>query len=279
MLMEVDHFDMEHQRAMVTAERREAHTRWMQKHSINQRFNLETSRIRARILVDEAYRQEKAHLAHQYAYVKQLLGNKSAVPPSATMPQKRSPLTATTAQTNFFSPAKGNVYYQPDGMSSPHRGRCNCACIRAPTYRLLTPKFRAMNLLKAHYDPVKLEAAVDALMDTYCDDHAMMLDLTARFGPDPPPDPALWLRSVQERMEKIDEKWRGIGAAVASEMHNTDAFPIVIRNLSIMRIFLEGSQAAGYGCDVMERARRDAVHQRLLERLSEQGALFVRPSK
>jgi hypothetical protein len=276
MLMEVDHFDMEHQRAMVMAERREAHTRWMQKHSSGLRFNLETSRIRARILVDEAYRQEKAHLAHQYAYVKQLLGNKSAVPPSTMVPQKRSPLTATTGQTNF-SPAKGSVYYQPETLGSPHRGRCNCACIRAPTHRLLTPKYRAMNLLKAHYDPVKLEAAVDALMDTYCDDNAMMLDLTARFGPDPAPEPALWLRSVQDRLELVDEKWKNIGAAVASEMHNSDAFPIVIRNLSIMRIFLEGSQAAGYGCDVMERARRDAVHHRLLERLSDQGTLFMRP--
>ena len=133
-----------------------------------------------------------------------------------------------------------------------------------------------MNLLINRFASEKLEGAVDSLRRTYPSDDEMMGDLIDRYGPEPDVvDPALWLRSIDERLENVDQKWRDIGSDVKHEMSDADRFATVIRNLSIMRIFLEGSQAQHYGCDSSERCRRDAVHSAVLDKLEMKGTLFL----
>jgi hypothetical protein len=83
---------------------------------------------------------------------------------------------------------------------------------------------------------------------------------------------------VEERVANCDRKWKDIGNAVMDEMRYRDAYSNVIRNLSIMRIFLEGSQAPQYACDTNERARRDAFHQNVLDQLAMDRQLFLTPT-
>jgi len=102
-----------------------------------------------------------------------------------------------------------------------------------------------------------------------------MSDLVYRYGPEKETiNPKFWLRSVEERLASVNQRWREIGRKVKAEMRDRDNFSNVIRNLSIMRIFLEGSQAQSYGCDLSERARRDAFHQEVLDRLDNERKLF-----
>jgi len=260
------YLDMDAQRCAVANEKQRSHEKWVQKHSSALRLDLTSSRIRLRLLVDEACAQERMHLMHQYHHVKQLIGNTSKKLGDINRNASPARRAKEASTDDIFGCASSAV-------SSKQHG--NCACVRAPAFRVLTPKYRAMNLLRMHYDASKLEVAVDALRDTYNDDNAMMGDLIERFGDEPEPEPAMWLRSIDERMRFVDDKWSGIGKCVSSDMDGRDNYQTVIRNLSIMRIFLEGSQSSMYGCDTSERSRRDALHQRVLDRLYISNQLFV----
>lgn len=235
-----------HQKVVVEAERRRRHQSWCEQHEDKQRFDHKSSEIRAMFLVGEAYRLEKSHLQHQLAYCQRL------------------------------------VRQQDADTSSPSRMRCesekaeDCACLRAPVYRQLTPKYRAMNLLAPHFANLDLERTIDSLQNTYENDHEMMEDLLSRYGPeDPEVDPHIWLKSIRHRQSQLKSKWDGIAKAVRNEFRVRDNFTSVIRNLSIMRIFLEGSQSPTYSCDSTERLRRDAFHQSVLMELQRDGKLFI----
>jgi hypothetical protein len=133
-----------------------------------------------------------------------------------------------------------------------------------------------MNLLQPHFSDCDLESTIETLQQTYDNDHEMIEDLLGRYGPeDPAVDPHIWMKSIRFRKSNLVNKWKSIAAAVKSEFRFRDNFPTVIRNLSIMRIFLEGSQAPSYSCDTTERLRRDAFHQSVLEELQRRGTLFV----
>lgn len=238
--------NLEHQRLMVDAEKRRKHQEWCEQHQHQQKFDTKASQIRALFLVGEAHRLEKEHLSHQSRYCKLLIKK------------------------------------QEGDASSPSRIRCeselitDCPCLRAPVYRQLTPKYRAMNLLQPHFADCDLENTIETLQQTYENDFEMMEDLLSRYGPEEPEvDPHIWMKSIQWRQSTLGAKWKQIAKSVKNEFRFRDNFPTVIRNLSIMRIFLEGSQASTYSCDTTERLRRDAFHQSVLEELQRRGTLFV----
>jgi hypothetical protein len=263
--------DMDNQRYQIDQHKRQLHEQWVSQHQAATRFDIETSRIRALVLVNEAWRLEKAHLQHQLAHVRKLIVKAKQDAATATIqPRPSQKIGGTTVGSNNNI----NNHLHSSSPSSPCAGEC--ACLRAPIYRTLTPKFRAMNLLQRHFDAKKLETAVDNLRRTYASDHAMMDDLLFRYGPEPTDvNPSLWLRSVEDRIAHVDKKWQQIGTDVRMEMQDNDQFQTVIRNLSIMRIFLEGSQANTYSCDFTERGRRDAFHQAVLDKLADCGTLFL----
>ena len=127
-----------------------------------------------------------------------------------------------------------------------------------------------------HVAACDLEATVDELLETYACDHDMVDDLLQRYGPEEPEvDPHIWRMSIEYRLNTFKSRWGQIAKSVKDEFRFRDNFPTVIRNLSIMRIFLEGSQAQTYSCDVQERSRRDAFHHTILQELSKRGSLFL----
>lgn len=234
------------QRMMVDAERRRKHQEWCEQHASQQRFDVKASQIRAMFLVGEAYRLEQQHLKHQELYCRRLI---------------------TIQDGNPASPPR--IRCESDNVS-------DCPCVRAPVFRQLPPKFRAMNLLQPHFANCDLENTIDSLRETYDSDNEMVEDLLHRYGPeDPVVDPHIWMMSIQWRMSTLKAKWHSIGEAVKSEFRYRDNFPTVIRNLSIMRIFLEGSQSCKYACDTSERYRRDAFHQSVLDEIQRRGVLFI----
>jgi len=240
------HLNLDHQRLLVDAERRRRHQEWCEQHAGQQKFDHKSSQIRAQFLVNEAYRLEKEHLNHQETYCRVLIRK------------------------------------QQSDVSSPSRIRCesecitDCPCLLAPIYRQLLPKFRAMNLFQPHFANCDLESTIDTLRETYDNDHEMMDDLLNRYGPEEPEvDPSIWLKSIKWRKSTLAHKWKGISESVKNEFRFRDNFPSVIRNLSIMRIFLEGSQAPTYSCDSTERYRRDAFHQAVLDEIQRRGSLFI----
>lgn len=238
--------DMAQQRQLADMEKRRKHEEWCQAHQQQQVFSHQQSRVRALILVAEARRMELRHLKHQEAYCKKLIRR---------------------VEGDSSSPSK---------IRCESESAADCPCLRAPIYRQLLPKFRAMNLLQQHFADCDLERTVETLQQTYNSDHDMMNDLLYRYGPEGSDvDPHIWMRSIQARLSNLNTKWKNIARCVECEMRDRDAFPVVIRNLSIMRIFLEGSQAPTYSCDASERSRRDAFHQAVLDELDRRGCLFL----
>ena len=254
--VDVPDVDMELQRMLRQKERQAAHEAWVNQHAQHGRFDLDASRIRTRVLVDEARRLEYTHLRHQLHHAKRVLQRHYA---SQGLPAPCSPVS---------SPEKPNA--RP------------CACCLAPPARQLCPKYRAMVILGERFGSDQLEEAVETLRQTYKSDADMLADLTTRYGPEPRKidqvAPDVRYRNVVDKLKECDEKWKAVGFSAMEEMMYRDNFPLVIRNLSIMRIFLEGSQARNYGCDVTERARRDSQHQAVLDRLARRGRLFCEGS-
>lgn len=156
-----------------------------------------------------------------------------------------------------------------------------CGCLHVAGWRLMTPRFRVMALLKKHGEVGNLDAIVDALRQTYTSDAEMIEDMDARYGPEPTDiDAELLARSVEERIATHAERWTAIRANVDMEMQaSAHAFQNVIRTLSVMRIFIEGSQSTSYGIDFSDRQRREAAQQAVLSRLRSQRALFVSPPR
>jgi hypothetical protein len=273
--------DMDLQRHSVYNTRRNNHEKWVAEGLAETKMDHETSKVRAHLLVNEAWMQEKEHLNHQLHAAKTLVRavrrNHSIAPDAATPSPK-----ATRARLAAMSP---NSAASPSRSccASPERHAPSCPCLAAPMCRRITPKYRAMALMKGRFDDAKLAMAVDTIRNTYSSDHDMLEDLQYRYGVDGEDaedvSPQSQLRCVEEKIADVDAKWQGIGNKVKDEMQAPDAFPRVIRNLSIMRIFLEGSQAQQYGCDTSERARRDAYHQNVLDTLSDEGTLFVTPAR
>eukprot|EP01063_Lacrimia_lanifica_P027575 TRINITY_DN3888_c0_g5_i1.p3 TRINITY_DN3888_c0_g5~~TRINITY_DN3888_c0_g5_i1.p3 ORF type:complete len:334 (+),score=135.70 TRINITY_DN3888_c0_g5_i1:222-1223(+) len=90
-------------------------------------------------------------------------------------------------------------------------------------------------------------------------------------------NPELMRRTVEVRMANLYEKWGTIMHAVNMEMLYEDNFPNVIKNLSTMRIFLEGHQTPSYCPDVNERARRCRQYQAVIENVCNgDNGLFLR---
>ena len=239
--------DIEYQRELMDQERRRRHDDWMQRKQAEQRFTHHGSIVRAKLLIAEAYRHERMHLQHQYDHCKRLIAK------------------------------------QMNDVHSPPRVRCeasssrSCACLKAPVFRQLTTKFRAMNILLSHFESRNLEQTVDTILSTYRNENDVIEDLLSRYGPEPEVvDPKLWMRTIKERQAKLEAKWRDIAEAVDEEMYPRDNFQSVIRSFSVMRIFLEGAQSPTYSCDSLDRCRRDSLHRSVLEELEESGALFLR---
>ena len=265
--------DLEEQRQAVFSARRHNHEKWVEQHAGQTKFALRDSQIRAEILVAEAARLERTHLQHQLHAAKEAM---KAVRRNRSI----GALDATPSPTRRRVRRDGDS----DDVHSPARRLPKCGCITAPMHRQLNLKYRAMNLLRGHFDESKIEETVESLRQTYPNDAEMLEDLKYRYGPEEDRDidhvdPQLRLRCAEERLRNVDWKWREIGLSVREEMMHRDCFAQVIRNLSIMRIFLEGSQASVYGCDLSERARRDAHHQAVLDELAQDGALFVTPRR
>lgn len=288
--------NMEEQRARVMADRKAKHNEWCASYTKKAVFDHHSSRVRAQLLVDEAYRLEKMHLEHQIAHAKRLVAcqkrNKTIGPldktpsPTRGAGRQRNPLSrADRNQLNASSPNARNT--------KDDQGQCvstlvdqepaapACACIHAPLCRQITPKYRVMALIAHRFDADKLEETVESLRQTYASDDEMLNDILYRYGPEEEEDitPEFRLRNAEEKLRYLESKWRDIGNCVSEDMAEMDQFQTVIRNLSIMRIFLEGSQSPTYGCDTSARARRDAHHQEVLDKLSVTGELFFTPQR
>ena len=105
----------------------------------------------------------------------------------------------------------------------------------------------------------------------------MIEDMDSRYGPEPTTiDPELLLQSSIERMDTHRARWAAIREDVDAEMCTSPhAFQNVIRTLSVMRIFIEGSQGQSYGIDFSDRQRREAAQQAVLAKLRANRALFI----
>lgn len=94
--------------------------------------------------------------------------------------------------------------------------------------------------------------------------------------PDVLADPARHREVVVDRLHNLADRWRDIGRQVAQQMAHSDEFCDVIRNLSTMRIFLEGQQAQRYGIDAAQQHRRMQRYQAVLDMLhARQAGLFL----
>lgn len=288
--------DLDFQRQMIHNHRRQRHEKWVAEHHAATRFDHTSSKVRADLIVNEARRLEKEHLQHQLQYARALVryqkrqrlgGNGGSPAPGDSTPapkglSTRQPNTSHHADGKYGSPTT-LARHAPSPMediTSPEAPKKTCACLHAPLCRQVSAKYRALALLKQTFDHDKVEEAWETLRETYASDADMLEDLIYRYGPEAEDvSPMTRLRCVEEKVSDCDRKWREIGANVMDEMRYRDAFPNVIRNLSIMRIFLEGSQAQQYGCDTSERARRDAFHQQVLDQLAMERALFLTPRR
>lgn len=283
--------DLDFQRQMVHSSRRQAHEKWCAEHQARQRFDAEQNKVRADLIVNEARRLEREHLSHQLQYARELVrytkrkGAQSRsgrnVGSGDTTPPPSGGLSArhNVNTSHHIDGAKSSPSHESD-CASPGSPKRTCGCLRAPLCRQITPKYRALALLKQTFEHDKVEEAWETLRETYASDHDMLDDLIYRYGPEPEDvSPNTRLRCVEEKVDECDDKWRRVGEAAMDEMRYRDAYPNVIRNLSIMRIFLEGSQAQHYGCDTGERGRRDAFHQGVLDELAQENALFLTPAR
>eukprot|EP00756_Hemistasia_phaeocysticola_P012318 Hpha_TRINITY_DN15187_c5_g3::TRINITY_DN15187_c5_g3_i1::g.129446::m.129446 len=91
------------------------------------------------------------------------------------------------------------------------------------------------------------------------------------FGLVPPEiiaDPIQHRKVVEERLSQLEDRWQSIYEQVECQMRSADEFPEVIRNLSTMRIFLEGQQARTYGIDVAQQQRRMMRYQQVLDEVA-----------
>lgn len=289
--------DLDYQRAAVAQYRRQQHDKWVAEHQAKTRFDHDCNRVRAHLIIDEARRLEREHLRHQLQYARDLVryhkrrgtlnGGRTIASDESTPPpklsQRRTTNTSHASMGKFGSPRSdiGSPGSPCESCGSPVASpKRTCACLQAPLCRQVTPKYRALALLKQTFEHDKVEEAWQTLRETYSSDHEMLEDLVYRYGPEPEDvSPNTRLRDVQERVEDCDSKWRRIGENVMDELRYRDSYPNVIRNLSIMRIFLEGSQASQYGCDTSERARRDAIHQGVLDQLAMERQLFFTPRR
>jgi len=84
-------------------------------------------------------------------------------------------------------------------------------------------------------------------------------------------DPLQHRKVVEERLMQLEDRWRAIYEQVEAQMRSADEFPEVIRNLSTMRIFLEGQQARTYGIDVGQQQRRMMRYQQVLDEVAARG--------
>lgn len=291
--------DLDFQRQMLHNHRRQRHEKWVAEHQAATRFDHTSSKVRADLIVNEARRLEKEHLQHQLQYARNLVryhkrqrlgasGDRTAAAtngestPAPKLSSRHANMTNQADGKAFNSPASrhSNAPSPMDDVLSPEAPKKTCACLHAPMCRQVTAKYRALALLKQTFDHDKVEEAWETLRETYASDADMLEDLIYRYGPEGEDvSPMTRLRCVEEKVADCDRKWRDIGASVMDEMRYRDAFPNVIRNLSIMRIFLEGSQAQQYGCDTSERSRRDAFHQQVLDQLAMERQLFLTPRR
>ena len=94
-----------------------------------------------------------------------------------------------------------------------------------------------------------------------------MDDMSAQFGPEPTEDSVEHrYESIQRKLQNLNHKWKRI-LLQARQAASEEEYSSVIRHLSVMRIFLEGSQATTYSCDPMECERRDMLHLVTLQKL------------
>lgn len=281
--------DTEFQKQTVAQQKRQRHDKWVAEHQARTRFDHTQNRVRADLLINEARRLEKEHLQHQLQYARDLVrhtkrklrSNGRSIRSDDATPPPKNGMRALDANVLNSGHSNSANCKSPDCDShydenSPQRF---CACLTAPLCRQVQPKYRALALLKQTFEADKVEEALETLRETYASDHDMLEDLIYRYGPeDEDVSPNTRLRCVEERVTNCDRKWKDIGNAVTEEMRYRDTYSNVIRNLSIMRIFLEGSQASSYSCDTTERARRDAFHQNVLDQLSMDRQLFMTPT-
>eukprot|EP01065_Artemidia_motanka_P029939 TRINITY_DN3599_c2_g2_i1.p1 TRINITY_DN3599_c2_g2~~TRINITY_DN3599_c2_g2_i1.p1 ORF type:complete len:374 (+),score=195.69 TRINITY_DN3599_c2_g2_i1:81-1124(+) len=90
-------------------------------------------------------------------------------------------------------------------------------------------------------------------------------------------DPAMHKAVVKQKLAGLRHRWGTILKQVSQQMESADEFPDVIRNLSTMRIFLEGQQAQQYGIDVQQQQRRMMRYQQILDLVEErQDGYFLR---
>jgi len=193
----------------------------------------QTNIARAAILVAEARRIELLHLTHQKEYLTELMAAENS------------------------------------GVGSPQRLTSRrCACNSLPLHRTLDPLARVENILLPHYPKDHVSIVTRQLLEKYEGREAQLIDeLTQQFGPEPTSDSyAHRLESVNRKMSNLNQKWKKIMDRARLAARQED-YASVIRHLSVMRIFLEGSQAQTYSCDPMERERRDVVHRSTLQKL------------
>jgi hypothetical protein len=285
------HLDPEEQRLHVAAHQRDEEDRWLRRHAESSKMNHDCSRAKALILVAEAARLERMHLAHQRVYALSLAKKGAAQSKRAATPVA-SPSRVRAAATEAVTPTStqrhsdcGAACGSPSATPVPGLRRSprsasesalpRCGCLQLPAHKLLTPHCRVIAMLRGRIES-DVEETVEALRATYSCDEEMLEDLVPRYGPEPEEiDAALLLRSVEERSATHSSRWSRIADSVRVEMSDYDAFTSVIRTLSVMRIFLEGSQNSDYGVDYGDRQRREAQHQRILGELRKSRRLFL----
>lgn len=206
---------------------------------------------------------------------------------SAASPQRRSlspngcssPSRCSNGENACSSASKVHKNGKKRSSSAPAPPQpVACGCLHVAGWRLMTPRYRVMALLKKHGEVGNLEAIVDALRQTYTSDAEMIEDMDSRYGPEPTTiDHDLLARSVDERIANHASRWAGIRESVDQEMQSAhpNSFQNVIRTLSVMRIFIEGSQGQTYGIDFSDRQRREAAQHAVLSKLRANRALFV----
>eukprot|EP01061_Rhynchopus_euleeides_P046960 TRINITY_DN9160_c0_g1_i1.p1 TRINITY_DN9160_c0_g1~~TRINITY_DN9160_c0_g1_i1.p1 ORF type:complete len:307 (+),score=148.64 TRINITY_DN9160_c0_g1_i1:323-1243(+) len=80
--------------------------------------------------------------------------------------------------------------------------------------------------------------------------------------------PDLHKKVVAERQVTLKPRWARIMAHVENDMREGDNFANVIKNLSTMRIFLEGQQSMSYSVDPLERQRRCYLSQSVIQAIA-----------
>eukprot|EP01060_Flectonema_neradi_P037351 TRINITY_DN7491_c1_g1_i1.p1 TRINITY_DN7491_c1_g1~~TRINITY_DN7491_c1_g1_i1.p1 ORF type:complete len:346 (+),score=63.75 TRINITY_DN7491_c1_g1_i1:133-1170(+) len=86
--------------------------------------------------------------------------------------------------------------------------------------------------------------------------------------------PELHKDVVRSRLNSLNARWRQIRELSDRDMNQCD-YQTVIKNISMLRMFLEGQQSMSYNIDPFEQARRAQYHHSVIQAVSRQEGMFL----